>query len=246
MSKDKLGNEYKKYTLQAKRCIKGEAFFESLICTYALATHIVGPKDLGIDYICQWVFDNRPTEILFAIQVKTFGKDTYETKSNGEKDVRGNCLEMFTINNPNLTIDNHTIAYWQTIGMPIFLFAICDEEKEMSCYYKRFTPVITESRGQQELPFYKVNEGTSFLAFSDQSKKTGGFTRDLFIDYIRCCYSKGLLTYLNPRSIGLAQFPEGYAVFVDLLNSYEDRIRRTYEQTKQFIEKYDGEKGHSG
>ena len=42
--------EYKKYTLQARRGIKGEAFFEALISDYCIPHQIVGPKDIGIDY----------------------------------------------------------------------------------------------------------------------------------------------------------------------------------------------------
>jgi hypothetical protein len=236
---NKNENAYKKYTLQAKRGIKGEAFFESLISQYALANHIVGPKDLGIDFICQWVYEGRPTEILFAVQIKTFDVDNCRPESMGKKDENGNNLEMFTIKNPNLRIKKSALLnYWKSLRMPVNLFAMCDEGDQMSCYYKRFTPVVTESRDQDELCFYKANEGTSFLAFADQTSGKGGFVRDLFIDYIRCCYFRGLLAYVNPRSIGLKQFPEDYAVFQDLVPSYEKEILRTYQQTKKFMERY--------
>lgn len=60
-------NQYKKYTAQAKAGIKGEAFFEALISDYSLPHHIVGSKDLGIDYICEWVYGDKPTGILYAV-----------------------------------------------------------------------------------------------------------------------------------------------------------------------------------
>ncbi|MGH8067350.1 MAG: hypothetical protein ACRERE_19385 [Candidatus Entotheonellia bacterium] len=69
-----IDNEsYKRYTIQAKRWIKGEAFFEALISDYSLPHHIVSPKDVGIDYICEWVYGDRPTGILYAVQVKRAG-----------------------------------------------------------------------------------------------------------------------------------------------------------------------------
>ena len=53
--------DYKQYTIQAKRGIKGEAYFESLISDYSIPHRVSGPKDVGIDYFCEWVFDDRPT-----------------------------------------------------------------------------------------------------------------------------------------------------------------------------------------
>jgi hypothetical protein len=65
---------YKKYTAQAKAGIKGEAFFEALVSDYSLPHHIVGLKDVGIDYICEWVYGDKPTGLLYAVQVKTLSK----------------------------------------------------------------------------------------------------------------------------------------------------------------------------
>ena len=62
----------KEYTMSTRTGIRGEAFFESLICNYCLPHYIVGHKDLSIDYICKWVHDYKPTDVLFSVQVKTF------------------------------------------------------------------------------------------------------------------------------------------------------------------------------
>lgn len=67
----------KSYTNQAKKWIKGEAFFESLISEYAIPHKIIMPKDLGVDFICEWVHGEKPTGVLFLAQVKTIsGKAT--------------------------------------------------------------------------------------------------------------------------------------------------------------------------
>jgi len=237
-------NDYKKYTIQAKRCIKGEAFFESLISEYSIPNHIVGPKDIGIDYICQWVNDNQPTQILFAVQVKTFSKEVTEVKPKGREQLGKNNLEKYEIKNSDLIIDDKTLYYWRTFNIPIYLFAICDEGKNLNCYYKRFTTVLTGATNinKKETFFYKVNDGDSFKAFSDPQNRIGGFARDLYIDYIRCAYHKGAIIYLNARSIGLNQYPDkDWLVFKGIFKDYKDQINDNYIQTKNFLERYDEE-----
>jgi len=235
---------YKKYTEQAKRAIKGEAFFESLVAEYSLPNQIVGLKDIGIDYICQWIYGNKPTWILYAVQVKTFSSKTARPKYIGTEKKGFNQLKKYEIRCANLIIEEKTLSYWQTLGMPVYLFAICDEGAKLNCYYKRFTPVLTQdNKDQSEMDFYRVNEGSSFIAFADSSRRIGGFARDLFIDYTRCNYYKGSVTYLNPRSIGLGQFPDGeYVIFEDLFQIYDHKIRCTYQQVKSFLDRYDKQK----
>lgn len=77
--------DYKKYTAQAKAAIKGEAFFEALISDYSVPHHIVGPKDIGIDYIWEWVYGDRPTGILYAVQVKTLSAQYVKLEHLGLK-----------------------------------------------------------------------------------------------------------------------------------------------------------------
>jgi hypothetical protein len=113
----------KKYTVSARTGIRGEAFFESLICNYCLPHHIVGHKDLGIDYICEWVHDDRPTGVLFSVQVKTFHEKSGKPKFVRTENER-NGLDEYEIRNPNLNICQKTIHYWKGLGMPAYLFAI--------------------------------------------------------------------------------------------------------------------------
>jgi hypothetical protein len=39
----------------------------------------VGSKDLGIEYIGEWVYGNRPTGILYAVQVRTLSQKNVQT-----------------------------------------------------------------------------------------------------------------------------------------------------------------------
>lgn len=233
---------YKKYTLQAKRGIKGEAFFESLISEYSIPHSIVGPKDVGVDYICEWVHGYEPTGILFAVQIKTFSEETASPKFV-EVEARLNGLQKYMISNPHLKIDKKTLHYWKGLGMPVYLFAIVQTtdntgHENMDCYYKRFTQVLTTGTKQDGLGFYKVNRGMSFIAFADEHKKIQGFARDLFIDYIRWSYHKGSITYLNPRSIGLNQFPEENSLFQDMVKEYREQVCATYSRTRDFLEMF--------
>ncbi len=53
---------------------------------------------------------------------------------------------------------------------------------------------------------------------------------------MRLNYSKGSLSYLNPRTIGLNKYPEEDAIFKDLYEEYKDDILITYNKTKKFLE----------
>jgi hypothetical protein len=75
-----MENIYKKYTIQAKTCVKGEAFFESLLSDYCIPHKVTGTKDIGIDYFCEWVYENKPSGVLFAVQVKTFSEKSAKPK----------------------------------------------------------------------------------------------------------------------------------------------------------------------
>lgn len=231
--------EFKKFTIQARRGIKGEAFFEALIVDYSLPHHIVGAKDLGIDYICEWVNGDEPTGILYAVQVKTLSNETAKIEKIGVENLNG--LDKYKITHPNLNIDNTTRHYWRKLGMPVYLFAIIiteatDEKKEeLNCYYMRFTPCLTSTTQHGNLGFYKANQGEQFLAYKDKRGRKLGFVRDLFIDYMRWVYYKGSINYLNPRTLGLNQFGEKDAVFTDITPEYEQKILEAYAKTRQFL-----------
>ncbi|MDP8242103.1 MAG: DUF4365 domain-containing protein [Candidatus Celaenobacter antarcticus] len=235
-----IENDYKKFTLQARRGIKGETFFESLICDYSIPHHVVGLKDLGIDYFCEWVYGDKPSGILYAVQVKTFSEET--AKPQFIRIAEGyNYLNEFEIHNSNLKIERKTLQYWQGLGIPVYLFAVVqsniDKGKEqLNCFYKRFTPIITGDTLLKDYAyydkFYKVNYEDSFIAF--KTPGAYGFARDLFIDYVRWCYYKGSISYPNPRTLGLLQFPED-SVFTDLLKTYKERVCTAYDKTKVYL-----------
>lgn len=232
----------KEFTAQAKASIKGEAFFESLVSDYSIPHHIVGLKDVGIDYICEWVYGDRPTGILYAVQVKTFSQPNFSkkyVKANG-LDSR-NQLDKYRIKHNLLNIRVTTQEYWRGLGIPIYLFVIVCSKTQghyntFDCYYKRFTSILTANNKQDGEYFYRVNKGTTFLAFADQQDRKGGFARDLFVDLIRCYYSKGLIFYISPQKIGLEQFPEQNAVFKGVINEYRESICNTYKKTKSLLE----------
>jgi hypothetical protein len=46
--------EYKQYTNEARRGIKGEAFFETLIVDHAIPHRIARQNDLGVDFLFEW------------------------------------------------------------------------------------------------------------------------------------------------------------------------------------------------
>jgi hypothetical protein len=235
---------YKKYTVQARTGIKGEAYFEALLADYSVPHQIVGPKDLGIDYICEWVHGDAPTGVLFAAEVKTFAHNVSPPKAVGV-DKRLNGLETFEIKNSNLIVTDRSLQYWRGLGMPVYLFAIVNsgetdtQDATLDCYYRRFTAVLTSDKKQEYQPFYKANRGAHFIAFAREEQRAQGFARDLFIDFMRWSYYKGTIAYLNPRMLGLNQFPQADdAVFTDILAEYKGRVWDTYTKTKGAIEKY--------
>lgn len=236
-----------KFTVQAKTCIKGEAFFESLIAEYAIPHHIEGAKDLGADYLCEWSYDDEPSGILFTVQVKSFKvKGRNKPKSLGHLTPKLNALEAFSIDNSNLKIKQPTLDYWKGLGLPTYLFVVvCTggekaNSDEIAMYYKRFTAVLTGSSRQEDEHYYRVDDGAKFRAFADDEKRTKGFARDLFIDLMRWSYFKGSIAWMNPRKLGLQQFPEEANVFEEFVKTYKKQIGETYSKTKPFLERFFG------
>jgi Domain of unknown function (DUF4365) len=113
---------YKKYTRQAKASIKGESFFESLISDYSIPHKISGSKDIGLDFICEWVFDDEPSGILFGVQVKTLSDKRTRPKNLGISHLNG--LERNKISSAKLKVCESTLTYWEGLGLPVYLFAI--------------------------------------------------------------------------------------------------------------------------
>ena len=173
---------YKRYTIQARTGIRGEAFFELLVCNHCLPHHIVGSKDVGIDYICEWVYGDKPTGVLFAVQVKTFSKNKKYTPQYKGVEQGRNELCRYEIHNTNLRVSKKTLHYWKGLGMPVYLFAIIqksdnNEGEIPDCYYKRFTEIMTNEKmnGKYEYhsQFYRVNQGSSFIAFKNTGNLDG-------------------------------------------------------------------------
>jgi hypothetical protein len=237
-------SEYKKYKETASRGIKGEAFFESLICEHTIPHHVVGPKDIGIDYFCEWVCGDRSTGILFAAQVKTVSETTVQPEFV-EVERKYNGLDKFNINYSYLKIKLPTLLYWQSLGIPTYVFVVVqgatdDGRPELVCYYKRYTHLLTvkeiEANYSFSTDYYRVSDGSSFIAYLECGIQ--GFARDLFIDHVRWTYHKGSIAYPDPRSFGLKQIPvEGF--FIDLFPSYKEQILLIYERTKKYLEEFE-------
>ena len=228
--------DYKKYTRQARIGIKGEAFFESLICEYSIPHHVVGPKDVGIDYFCEWTFGDRPSGVLYAVQVKSFSSNTARP-TLVETDFRLSRLDKYEIRNSHLKVDERTLRYWRSLGIPVYLFAVVEaDDGHLVGYYKRFTQALTSGDGEVEnsysSDYFRVSEGTSFLAFAGDGQ--GGFARDLFIDHVRCAYRRGSISYPDPQTFGLKHFPAD-GVFVDILPEYIDKVVAAHAKTTAFL-----------
>ena len=237
-------DEYKKFTVQARHGIKGEAFFESLISEHAIPHHVSGLKDIGVDYFCEWVHGDKPTGVLFAVQVKTVTMPDKIISLGWDENK--NLLEKFEIKNSIFSIEPKTQSYWRGLFLPVYLFVIIisDSADELTAYYQRFTGILHKpgnaSCAIKNSEFYKVSKGDKFLAFGDEQNKSCGFARDLFIDYIRCNYYKGSIVYLNPREIGLEQFPKKDNIFCNLYKEYKDKIDITFSSFESFKRRYDG------
>jgi hypothetical protein len=230
--------------------LKGEAFFESLISDHSIPHRVVGLKDIGIDYFCEWVHDDKTTGILYAVQIKT------RTSLNVEKVGRNaeNGLREFRITGLG-KIDAATRDYWRGFGVPVYLFVVTVLSKRLDCYYKRFTPILTDQTCERKYEddndshtqgFYRVKKDDSFIAFSNNATKSGGFARDLYVDYVRCSYSRGLISFQDPRELGLYQFRGRPRVFKDLFRQYEDQIREVHAKTRRFLRHLDTSRDPSG
>jgi hypothetical protein len=184
------------------------------------------------------VFEDKPSGILFGVQIKTLSDKRTKPKPYGISALNG--LEQYKIGSSKLRMAESTLIYWKAFGLPIYLFAILlegkGEDEVLNCYYERFTPILTERSSQDDEYFYRVNSRRNiFLAFKSSDKKSDGFTRDLFIDYTRWHYFRNSITYLNPRIFDLQEFPEEW-VFVDLFAENYQQIISTYNRTTQYLQ----------
>jgi hypothetical protein len=206
----------------------GENLFEAIISPHAIPHKIEGSKDVGVDYFCEWINNNEPTGIVFVAQVKFYPA----AKANFiGTDNRLNLLDKYRIT-PSISIDEDTQEYWNLLGMPCYLFVYISNEKSGDLFYKRYTPIVNGKASQSESDFFKVNDELKFHAFTDTVKHIGGFARDLYIDQMRSNYNKGLIAYLNPRRLGLQQFPDADTdiYFRDIFQKYKANFENTFRQ----------------
>lgn len=207
----------------------GESIFESLIRPYAIPHKIGRSKDIGVDFLCEWKNGTQPTGVIFAVQVKYYPE---HITTFIEKDKNFNLLDKYSLS-PSISIDSETQEYWKLLGMPTYLFIVVQKDNSVSMFYKRYTPILTGNRASQpRSPFFKANNEWSLLAFADMSRKIGGFARDLYIDQMRANYNKGQIGYMNPRRLGLEQFPDQDkdVFFKDIFQEYKINFEETFER----------------
>ena len=192
---------------------RGEAFLEFIMSKRCLMHKIVGYKDVGIDYICEWLNGNIPSRILFGIQVKTSERNDIELISKGIN--RGlNELEKFLIKPLPFKIEPKTFTYWEGLEIPLYLFSIIkNNENNFDCYYLRLTPILHKINNDKfkeikESVFFKANKNSDFIDLVKKERMSGGFVRDLFIDSVRCSYQNGNISYRNPKDFGLDNWHE--------------------------------------
>jgi len=212
----------------------GESIFESLIRPYAVPHSIGRSKDIGVDFLCEWKNGTQPTGVIFAVQVKYYPE---HTATLIEKDRNLNLLDKYIIA-PTISIDSETQEYWKLLGMPAYLFVVIQKNNSVNVFYKRYTPILTGNMASQpRSPFFKANNEWSFLAFADMSRKVGGFVRDLYIDQMRANYNKGQIAYMNPRRLGLEQFPnqDDDVFFKDIFQEYKNNFKETFERLRSVL-----------
>jgi hypothetical protein len=237
-----LASDYKHYTEAARRGIKGEAFFESLVVDCAIPHRIARQNDLGVDFLCEWTHGDRPTGILFAAQVKAATTATVKASQVGTSQL--NVLEEYTLARA-VRADERTINYWKGLGLPSYLFYVIEQlDGHLDCYYKRYTPILDghpdsiDETGSER--FYKVNDGQRFCAFADRENEVGGFARDLIIDYVRLSYSKEQIVQLIPSHLGFWPFqdkknPDSVRCFGEIVGWHREKIRAMCKWTSDIL-----------
>jgi hypothetical protein len=204
-------SEYRKYTNEARRGIKGEAFFETLMVDHAIPHRIARQNDVGVDFLCEWTHGDRPCGVLFTAQVKSTTLANVQPKLVEPSDKK-NQLDRYTLAGAK-KVDEMTLNYWKGLGLPPYLFYVVEDPNTpgLECYYKRYTAFldghIDDDYEIGSTWFYKVNIEASFKGFADPDTKLWGFARDLLIDYVRLSYFKGYVAPLIPAEFGFWPFP---------------------------------------
>ncbi len=214
---------------------RGEAFLEFIMSKDCLMNKIVGHRDVGVDYICEWLDGDTPSRILFGIQVKTTERSDITLTEKG-KHRRMNELMQFAVKPSPFKIEPKTIEYWEGLNIPLYLFLVIKTDENFDCYYSRLTPVLhknnigTPEKAKEIINgvFYRANNGSNFISVVKKETKDGGFIRDLFIDSVRCSYQSGGVSYRNPEESGI-NWPKD-TLFPDILGEpgtdYVNRVKK--------------------
>lgn len=215
---------------------KGEAFIESLFSDYAIVHKIDGSKDVGLDFLCEWVAGEKPTRLLFGIQVKTT-KSIHEFNENGKTSNTNFLQEFSTSQIPSFKkIPDTTLTYWRGFNFPVFVFRVLLTENKTLAFYKRYTTVLHGIDTEESLPFYLANMDTKLQAYI-YKERTWGFCRDLFFDHLKCQHYRGMLSGVNPDDLGLSGWKQD-ALYKGVFDHYKERIKKTYakyEKWKSFF-----------
>lgn len=213
------------YYLKAKqKGNKGEALVESVLSEYAIVHKIDGSKDVGIDMICQWVNGEKPTQLMFGVQVKTLN-----TKLELRRKIsRLNLLEEYK---GSVSIKQSTLDYWKGFDFPVFVFLV--DLKTSKIFYKRYTSILHGLIKHTEEPFYLVVQNNKFQAYVEGDKRTWGFCRDLFFDHLRCQCNKGILSGIDPNDLGLRGWPKE-TLYKGVFDQYKQQISSTYKKYQRF------------
>lgn len=218
-----------KYSKAKQTGNKGVSIVESALSDYAIVHVIDESKDLGLDMICEWVYDEKPTHLLFGVQVKT--RSNFKPKLTRERSKLNKLKEY----NGKFYIKPSTIEYLKGFSFPIFLFVVTNEVN-YKIYYKRYTSILHGLVDDSKEPFYLVKTAnTDFKAYVKNSH-TVGFCRDLFFDHLRCEHSKGMLSGINPKDLGLKGW-KWDTLYIGVYDQYQDKILATYENYRRY-EKY--------
>lgn len=210
---------------------KGEAFFENLVSENAIAHKIDTSKDIGLDFLCEWVHNEKPTHLFFGVQVKT--RSNKKIKLLDEKRCNRNLLMKYGC---SFKIKEKTLKYWEGFDFPIFLFFVNISGKngeDIDCFYKRYTPVLHNTNDEEKEVFYKVNDKNNFFAFVRKKDFCGGFCRDLYMDHLRCQHNKGILSGINPQDLGLNYWNKD-VLYKGVFDDYKEQIRETFCRYNKF------------
>ncbi len=185
---------------------------------------IDGSKDVGIDMICEWVNGEKPTQIMFGVQVKTLN---IKLTPRREKSKR-NFLEEYE---GNVSIKQTTLGYWKGFDFPVFVFLV--DLKNSKIYFKRYTSIVHSLIKHTKEPFYLVTENGKFQAYVQGKEHTFGFCRDLFFDHLRCQHNKGILSGIDPNDLDLRGWTKE-ALYKGVFDQYKDKIRATYRRYQKW------------